>query len=149
MLNLRVDAAAGAPLVEQLVTGVRQHIEARLLRPGTRLPSIRSLAAQQRISRFTVVEAYDRLVATGHVESRRGSGFYVDARAVPETAVERTGSLDRAVDVATLIADLVQRRGARAVRAGRCSPAAACRTTGRRSRGFAATRATSRAKASK
>jgi DNA-binding transcriptional MocR family regulator len=106
MLSLRVDATAGAPLVEQLVTGVRQHIEARLLRPGARLPSIRSLAAEQRVSRFTVVEAYDRLVATGHVESRRGSGFYVAARGVPETAAERTGSLDRAVDVATLIADL-------------------------------------------
>jgi DNA-binding transcriptional regulator YhcF (GntR family) len=106
MLNLRVDSTAGAPLVEQLVTGVRQHIEARLLRAGARLPSIRSLAAQQQVSRFTVVEAYDRLVATGHVESRRGSGFYVAARAVPETGADRTGSLERAVDVATLIAEL-------------------------------------------
>ena len=74
------------PLVEQLVTGVRRQIDGRLLRAGARLPSIRSLAAQQRVSRFTVVEAYDRLVASGHVESRRGSGFYVCAPAVPETA---------------------------------------------------------------
>src|SRR4051794_6609992 len=106
MLNLRLAPTADAPLVEQLVTGVRQHIDARLLRPGTRLPSIRALAEQQRVSRFTVVEAYDRLVATGHVESRRGSGFYVAARNVPETAMERSGGLDRAVDVATLIAEL-------------------------------------------
>ena len=89
MLNLQLRAAPGAPLVEQVVTGVRQHIESRLLRPGARLPSIRSLASAQRISRFTVVEAYDRLVASGHVESRRGSGFYVTTPAVPETAVER------------------------------------------------------------
>ena len=78
MLNLQLRTAPSAPLVEQVVTGVRQHIESRLLRPGARLPSIRTLAANQRISRFTVVEAYDRLVASGHVESRRGSGFYVD-----------------------------------------------------------------------
>jgi len=106
MLNLRLAPNTDAPLVEQLVTGVRQHIDARLLRPGTRLPSIRALAEQQQVSRFTVVEAYDRLVATGHVESRRGSGFYVAARNVPETAMERSGGLDRAVDVATLIAEL-------------------------------------------
>jgi DNA-binding transcriptional MocR family regulator len=107
MLNLQVRADAGGPLVEQLVTGVRQHIESRLLRPGARLPSIRSLASQQQISRFTVVEAYDRLVASGHVESRRGSGFYVTSPAIPETAAERTGGLGRAVDVANLIAELV------------------------------------------
>jgi DNA-binding transcriptional MocR family regulator len=106
MLNLRLSPDAAAPLVEQLVIGVRQHIEARLLRAGMRLPSIRVLAAQQRVSRFTVVEAYDRLVASGHVESRRGSGFYVAARDVPETAAARTGNLDRAVDVANLVADL-------------------------------------------
>jgi len=107
MLNLELRTAPSAPLVEQVVTGVRQHIESRLLRPGARLPSIRALAANHRISRFTVVEAYDRLVASGHVESRRGSGFYVTTPAVPETAVERSGGLERAVDLANLIAEVV------------------------------------------
>jgi len=107
MLNLRLRPHDPDRLVEQVVTGVRQHIESRLLRPGARLPSIRALAAQQQISRFTVVEAYDRLVASGHVESRRGSGFYVAVPAVPETGADRTGGLDRAVDVANLIADVV------------------------------------------
>ena len=106
MFDLRLEPDAPVPLVEQLVSGVRRQIDGRLLRAGSRLPSIRSLAAQQRVSRFTVVEAYDRLVASGHVESRRGSGFYVCAPAVPETASDRTGGLDRAVDVANLIAEL-------------------------------------------
>ncbi len=106
MLDLRLEPQTDIPLVEQLVGGVRRHIDGRILRPGARLPSIRSLAAQQRVSRFTVVEAYDRLVASGHVESRRGSGFYVSAAAMPDSATERTGSLDRAIDVATLVAEL-------------------------------------------
>ncbi|HVO90185.1 MAG TPA: PLP-dependent aminotransferase family protein, partial [Casimicrobiaceae bacterium] len=106
MLALNLSTQAERPLVDQLVIGVRQHIEARLLRPGARLPSIRSLAAQQQVSRFTVVEAYDRLVASGHVESRRGSGFYVAAATVPEPAIQRTGGLDRAIDVANLIEDI-------------------------------------------
>src|SRR2546430_6752979 len=103
VLNLILNANVGRPLVEQLVTSVRQHLEARLLRPGARLPSIRSLAVHLAVSRFTVIEAYDRLVAPGHIESRRGSGFYVAAPATPETASDRTGVLDRAVDVANLI----------------------------------------------
>lgn len=70
----------GATLVEQLVRGLRHRIDQRLLRPGSRVPSIRQCADQQGISRFTVVEAYERLVAQGYLESRRGSGFYVRER---------------------------------------------------------------------
>jgi DNA-binding transcriptional MocR family regulator len=106
MLNLALDPALPRPLVEQLAGRLRQHIESRLLRAGMRLPSIRSLASEQRVSRFTIIEAYDRLVASGHVESRRGSGFYVATPPMPETAAERTGSLTRAVDVANLIGEL-------------------------------------------
>src|SRR4029450_9907339 len=105
MIDVRLNPDGGIPLVEQLVSGVRRQIDGRLLRAGARLPSIRSLASRQRVSRFTVVEAYDRLVASGHIESRRGSGFYVCPHAVPETASERTGGLDRAGDVAHLIGE--------------------------------------------
>ena len=64
-------------LVEQTVAWMRQRIDDRVSRPGSRVASIRALAEERRISRFTVVEAYERLVAHGYLESRRGSGFYV------------------------------------------------------------------------
>lgn len=64
------------PLVEQIVEGIRCQIEERQLRPGSKLPSIRAFASTHNISRFTVVEAYDRLVAMGHLKSRRGAGFF-------------------------------------------------------------------------
>src|SRR5438045_7013568 len=111
MLNLALNPQAGLPLVEQLVNGVRQQIQSRRLRPGVRVPSIRQLAANLHVSRFTVIEAYDRLVASGDLESRRGSGFYVAAQPVPSTAMERTGSLDRAVDVANLLTELCAEDG--------------------------------------
>ena len=62
------------------MSGVRSQIDDRILRPGMKLPPIRRLAETQQVSRFTVVEAYDRLVALGYLDSRRGSGFYVSAR---------------------------------------------------------------------
>lgn len=68
---------AGESLVEQIVRTVCSRIDDKLLRAGARMPSIRQFAENHGVSRFTVVEAYDRLVALGKLESRRGSGFFV------------------------------------------------------------------------
>jgi DNA-binding transcriptional MocR family regulator len=78
MLSLSV-SHHGGPLRDQIVAGIKQQIDDRHLLPGTKLPSIRSFADTYRVSRFTVVEAYDRLVAMGYLQSRRGAGFYTAA----------------------------------------------------------------------
>lgn len=72
--------ASPLTLVEQLVQWARRRIEERVFRPGMRMPSIRKLAQDKGVSRFTVVEAYERLVAQGYLDSRRGSGFFVRER---------------------------------------------------------------------
>src|SRR3954447_7739327 len=76
MLALTVDPADGYPLVDQIVDGIRRQIDERVLRPGTKLPSIRKFADTYRVSRFTAVEAYDRLVALGYLGPRRGAGSF-------------------------------------------------------------------------
>jgi DNA-binding transcriptional MocR family regulator len=80
---------APLPLVEQITGFLRTRIDERHLRAGTRMPSIRRFAEDNGVSRFTVVEAYDRLVAQGYLESRRGSGFYVRERPQPVRRSER------------------------------------------------------------
>ncbi|CAJ0818422.1 MULTISPECIES: PLP-dependent aminotransferase family protein [Ralstonia] len=72
--------SAQMTLVDQLTEWARMRIDERVFRAGMRMPSIRQLAQEKSISRFTVVEAYERLVAQGYLESRRGSGFYVKER---------------------------------------------------------------------
>ena len=84
MLSLTVDGHR--PLADQIVAGIKRQIDDRHLRPGTRLPSIRAFAANYSVSRFTVVEAYDRLVAMGYLQSRRGAGFYTTAAPAPAGA---------------------------------------------------------------
>ena len=79
MLSLSVSHNSDQPLAEQIVAGVKRQIDDRHLRPGSKLPSIRSFAEAYGVSRFTVVEAYDRLVAMGYLQSRRGAGFYTSA----------------------------------------------------------------------
>jgi GntR family transcriptional regulator / MocR family aminotransferase len=53
------------------------------LRPGARLPATRDLAATYRLSRATIVTAFDQLKSEGYVEGRCGSGTYV-SQVLPE-----------------------------------------------------------------
>jgi DNA-binding transcriptional MocR family regulator len=78
------------PLVDQICERVTQLVRHGQLGPGTRLPSIRKLARQVSASPFTVVDAYDRLVARGVIESRAGRGFFVTRRrlSAPLVAIE-------------------------------------------------------------
>lgn len=91
-----------APLTDQIVDGLKRLIDGRVLRPGSRLPSIRRFAADHAVSRFTVVQAYDRLVAAGYLESRQGSGFFVTAP-VAESRATSDRQLSKAIDVMWLL----------------------------------------------
>jgi DNA-binding FadR family transcriptional regulator len=61
--------------VESIFDTIVSRIERGLIRPGERLPSIRVAARTFGVSKNTTVDAYERLVASGQVESRPGSGF--------------------------------------------------------------------------
>jgi GntR family transcriptional regulator/MocR family aminotransferase len=81
-----VDRSAGR-LVEQLVAGLRDGIRAGRVAGGTVLPPSRQLAAELRVSRGLVVEAYQQLVAEGYLLSRTGAGTWVaGGHAVAEPA---------------------------------------------------------------
>lgn len=100
---LSLNSASPMPLVDQIVDHIRSQIDDRLLRTGMRLPPIRSFAEQNEVSRFTVVEAYDRLVALGYLQSRRGSGFYVATRQSAAPVEPRSGEVMRAFDNAGVL----------------------------------------------
>lgn len=102
-MQLSLNTQSNLPLVDQIVSGVRQLIDDRVQRPGMRLPTIRGFADTHEVSRFTVVEAYDRLVALGYLQSRRGSGFYVATRQEALVAPQRGRENERAFDNAGLM----------------------------------------------
>lgn len=72
---------SAVPLVDQIVERITKLIRHGQLPDGARVPSIRKLAKLLGVSPFTVVDAYDRLVARGIIESRAGRGFFVAKRA--------------------------------------------------------------------
>lgn len=80
-----VDRASPTPLYRQLYDGFREAILEGRLRAGQRVPSTRSLAAELRISRLPLLNAFDQLVAEGFFESRVGAGTVVAPR-VPGNA---------------------------------------------------------------
>jgi len=57
-ITLALDARSGATLQRQVYDGLRAGILAGGLRPGTRLPSTRSLAADLAVARNTVTAAF-------------------------------------------------------------------------------------------
>lgn len=78
-LALGIDPQDGRPKVDQIISTLRSRIGSGALRPGSRLPSSRSLAADLKVARGTVTTAYDQLIAEGYLEPRRGAGLFVSA----------------------------------------------------------------------
>src|SRR5438309_1308366 len=74
---IRIDRRLRESLQMQLYQQIRLGIISGALSAGARLPSTRDLTGQLGLSRNTIVYAFDRLVAEGYLEGRRGSGIYV------------------------------------------------------------------------
>jgi GntR family transcriptional regulator len=65
------------PLQSQIIRQIRAKILAGKLDAGTGIPSIRTLAKDQKVSVITVQRAYEGLMREGLIHSRRGKGFFV------------------------------------------------------------------------
>lgn len=80
---LQIEDDPATPLFLRIARAVVHDIERGRLRPGTRLPGTRSLAAQLGINRNTVVAAYHELALQGWIELQPARGAAV-ARALPD-----------------------------------------------------------------
>src|SRR5215469_4418755 len=80
---ITVDRRQNRPVYGQLYDWFRTAISEGRMRPGQRLPSTRSLAAELQISRISVFNAYEQLQSEGYLETFVGSGTCV-ARAIPD-----------------------------------------------------------------
>src|SRR5258708_32861790 len=78
---------SSVPLYPQLYERLRTAILMGQLTPGTRLPSTREMAIELRVSRNTLMNAFDQLLAEGYVEGQVGSGTFV-SRTLPEDLLE-------------------------------------------------------------
>lgn len=85
-----VKANENIPLYHRISDRLGALIEQGVLRPGDRIPSVRQVSRQNKVSITTAVQALMHLENRGLVEARPQSGFYVTPRkisAIPEPAV--------------------------------------------------------------
>src|SRR5713226_7383684 len=80
---IAVNRKAPRALHRQIYDAYRAAIVNGSLRAGQRIPSTRVLAAEIRVSRFPVLNAYAQLLAEGYLESRVGAGTVVSS-SLPE-----------------------------------------------------------------
>lgn len=103
------DEAGAAPTrVEAIVRSIEERIARGVLRPGEKLPSIRAAQIAFGVSRNTLVDAYDRLAATGRIEARPGSGFYVAARLRTAMPAPAAPTMVEAVDSVWLLREQLE-----------------------------------------
>jgi len=74
---LVLDRTSPAPLRQQIYRQIAEAVRSGAIRNEARLPPTRTLARLLRVSRNTVLEAYDELVADGLVRGERGAGMRV------------------------------------------------------------------------
>ncbi|WP_143751243.1 PLP-dependent aminotransferase family protein [Collimonas sp. PA-H2] len=107
MLPIALDRHSPLPPQQQLCQLLKQAIEQGRIAAGSKMASIRALAAQLGISRYAVLAAYEELAGMGLLNPRHGSGYYVRINATaPRQA--RPAHLEQVLDVALLIRGLVE-----------------------------------------
>jgi GntR family transcriptional regulator/MocR family aminotransferase len=87
LLSVPLDERAAAPMFRQLYEGIRTAILSGRFEAGMRLPASRMLASELGVSRTTVLNGYEQLLAEGYLVGRLGSGTYV-APTLPEELLQ-------------------------------------------------------------
>ena len=89
----------------QLAEKIAHWIECGILKPGERVPSLRDIGRQEKLSITTALEAYAFLENQGYIEARPQSGYYVRAREAslpPEPEVSAPPKRQTRVSVGSL-----------------------------------------------
>lgn len=98
-MTITVGNAAGREqplLYDQVGRLVRSMIDEGSLQPGEKVPSLRNMSRQLKVSITTVLQAYSRLEDEGIIESRPQSGYFVTPRAAVAIPAPRRSRSQRA-----------------------------------------------------
>ena len=79
-MNIQLSNASGVPIYLQIKRQLKAAIIAGELAAGEKLPSIRFLAKELRVSVITTKRAYDDLEVEGFIHSVQGKGSYVSVQ---------------------------------------------------------------------
>ena len=87
-MQVTIDIESEEPLFGQLVTQIKQAVQAGQLVPGQALPSIRQLASDLSLNNKTVAKAYKLLERDGIIRTKGYRGTFVHADALKNSTVD-------------------------------------------------------------
>ena len=90
-LTIALDPSSGISLQAQIRQSIVELILNHSILPGDKLPSSRMLSQQLKVSRNTVIFAYQALVDTGYLQPRERSGYVVSEDAPTTRLVDTPG----------------------------------------------------------
>lgn len=76
-MHIVLSNSTSLPIYEQIKEQIKAQILSGELAEGEKLPSLRRLAADLKISVLTTTRAYNELEAEGYITSQQGRGFFV------------------------------------------------------------------------
>jgi DNA-binding transcriptional MocR family regulator len=92
------------PIPHRIANALERQIRSGVYAPGDKLPSLREVARLGNYGKNSVVAAFERLVARGLAEPRRGAGYYVRQVAhEPAKPRDMTASMSRAMNIVWLL----------------------------------------------
>jgi GntR family transcriptional regulator len=101
--GISVDLRSPVPPFEQIRGQIASLITVGTLAPGTRLPTVRSLAADLGLAAGTVARAYKELELAGLVETRRRNGTVVAGTPAPPVPAPAPAEVIAAAEVTAAV----------------------------------------------
>ena len=84
-LKIKLNAKSNLPKYEQIIRIITEGIGKKELVRGARLPSIKQMSRQLRVSCATVAKSYEELKGRGIIQATPYKGFHVASEAIEHT----------------------------------------------------------------
>ena len=97
-IEFSLDYANGVPLYRQIIQQIELAVLSGRLKPGSRLPTIRSLAIELRINPNTIAKAYNELEIRGLVNTQVGSGTFISDKKPDISEIEKKNNIMKIVN---------------------------------------------------
>lgn len=91
----QIDAMSREPMYEQLMGQIEHYILRKVLMPGQKLPSIRSLSATLALNPNTIQKTYMELERRGVILAVSGRGYFVSQEAVRRIGERKRQNMGR------------------------------------------------------
>lgn len=106
-MNIIISNSDKSPIYQQIYEQIKSQILLNKLKEGEKLPSIRYLAKELRISVITSKRAYDELELDGFVNTVPGKGTFVSKKNIEFIREEQIKNIEalllEAIDISNLI----------------------------------------------